>query len=182
MASTFVPHPRTATATVCSTSSLLLLGFTLSRSLNFYCSKRLLGRNNTATTSAPHERCQHLLRGALLLSYSVTNSRLFCASSYRLCWYLPDNWHTHAKTLHHDTATINSEFIFSNLTDQFNNLFKKFVLPNSGRTWDARLFSLFFWSPFVVCFSQPTPCYQVTCLRNSHHEHFDTLSWTSSHL
>ena len=73
MASTFVPHPRTAAATVCSTSSLLLLGFTLSRSFHFFCCKQLLGRNNTATTSAPHERCRHLLRGALLLSCSVTN-------------------------------------------------------------------------------------------------------------
>ena len=77
MASTFMPHSRTATATVCSTSSLLLLGFTLSLSFHFYCCKRLLGRNNTATASAPHERCQHLLRGALLLSCSVTNLRLF---------------------------------------------------------------------------------------------------------
>ena len=77
MASTFMPHPRTATATVRSMNSLLLLGFTLSHSFHFYCCKRLLGRNNTATTSAPHERCQHLLRGALLLSCSVTNLRLF---------------------------------------------------------------------------------------------------------
>ena len=77
MASTFIPHSRTATATICSTSSLLLLGFTLSRSFHFYCCKRLLGRNNTATARAPHERCQHLLRGALLLSCSVTNLRLF---------------------------------------------------------------------------------------------------------
>ena len=68
MASTFMPHPRTATTTICSTNSLLLLKFTLSRLMHFYCCKRLLGRNNTATTSAPHERCQHLLKGALLLS------------------------------------------------------------------------------------------------------------------
>ena len=43
----------------------------------FYCCKRLLGRNNTATTSAPHKRCQHLFKGALLLSYNATDSRLF---------------------------------------------------------------------------------------------------------
>ena len=61
-ASTFMPHSRTPTATICSTSSLLLLGFTLSRSFHFYCCKRLLGRNNTATASAPHEKCQHLHR------------------------------------------------------------------------------------------------------------------------
>ena len=77
MASTFMPHSRTATTTICSTSSLLLLGFTLSRSFNFYCCKRLLGRNNTATVSAPHERCQRLLWGALLLSSSVMKLRLF---------------------------------------------------------------------------------------------------------
>ena len=45
--------------------------------IHFYCSKRLLGRNNTATASAPHERCQHLFNGALLLSYNATDSRLF---------------------------------------------------------------------------------------------------------
>ena len=45
--------------------------------IHFYCCKRLLGRNNTATSSAPHERCQHLFKGALLLSYNATNSRLF---------------------------------------------------------------------------------------------------------
>ena len=77
MASTFMPHPRTATTAICSTSSLLLLKFTLSRLIHFYCCKRLLGRNNTATTSAPHQRCQHFLRGALLLSCNVTNSPLF---------------------------------------------------------------------------------------------------------
>ena len=37
--------------------------------IHFYCWKLLLGRNNTATTSAPHERCQHLFKGALLLPY-----------------------------------------------------------------------------------------------------------------
>ena len=31
--------------------------------IHFYCCKRLLGRNNTATTSAPHGRCQHLFKG-----------------------------------------------------------------------------------------------------------------------
>ena len=62
MASTFMPHSRTATATICSTSRLLLLGFTLSHSFHFYCWKRLLSRNNTATASAPHRRCQHLPR------------------------------------------------------------------------------------------------------------------------
>ena len=114
-------------------SSLLLLKFTISCLIHFYCCKRLLGRNNTVTTSAS-------------------------ASSYRLCWCLPDNWLTLAKTLHHDTATINSEFIFSNLADQFKT---------SGRTWDSRLFLLFFWSPFVMHFSQPMPSCQVTCLRNN---------------
>ena len=47
VASTFLPHPRTTTATICSASSLLLLGFTLSHNIRFYCCKRLLGRNNT---------------------------------------------------------------------------------------------------------------------------------------
>ena len=77
MASTFMPHSRTATTIVCSTNSLLLLRFTLSRSFHFYCCKRLLRRNNTATVSAPHERCQHLLRDALPLSCGVTKLRLF---------------------------------------------------------------------------------------------------------
>ena len=45
--------------------------------IHFYFCKRLLGRNNTATTSAPHESCQHLFKGALLLSYNATDSRLF---------------------------------------------------------------------------------------------------------
>ena len=43
----------------------------------FYCCKRFLGRNNTATTSAPHERCWHPLKGALLLANSTTYFRLF---------------------------------------------------------------------------------------------------------
>ena len=58
MASTFMPHQRTATTTICSTSSLLLLKFTLSRLIHFYCCKRLLGRNNTA----------HLTKGASTFS------------------------------------------------------------------------------------------------------------------
>ena len=41
--------------------------FALAGLTNFYCCKRLLGRNNTETISAPHERCQHLFKGALLL-------------------------------------------------------------------------------------------------------------------
>ena len=45
--------------------------------IHFYCCKRLLTRNNTATTSSPHERCQHLFKAALLLSYNATDSRLF---------------------------------------------------------------------------------------------------------
>ena len=32
----------------------------------FYCRNKFLASNNTATASAPHQRCQHLLKGALL--------------------------------------------------------------------------------------------------------------------
>ena len=124
MESTFVPHPRTTTATICSASSLLLLRFTLSRNIHFYCCKRFLGRNSTATTSAPHKSCQHPLKGALLLANSTTDLRLFWSSSYRHCWRLPDNWCTLTMTLHHDIATVNSEFIFSYLTDQSESMFR----------------------------------------------------------
>ena len=87
--------------------------FTLSRLIHFYCCKRLLGRNNTATTSAPHERCQHLLKGALLLSTGWRTCDSSSASSYHLCWSLPVNWLALTKTYHHNIATVNSEFIFT---------------------------------------------------------------------
>ena len=118
--------------------------------------------------------------GVLYYSPAVWQTCDSSSASYCLCWCHPDNRLTLAKTLHHDTATINSEFIFSNLTDSFNKLFKKFILPTSGRTWNSRLFLLFFWSPLVMRLSQPMPSCEVTCLRNSHHEYFSTLSWTSS--
>ena len=67
MASFLLPHPRTTKTTICSTSSLLLLNCFLCLHL-FYCCKRLLGRNNTGTISAPHQLCRHLFRGALPLT------------------------------------------------------------------------------------------------------------------
>ena len=89
MASFFSPLPRTTTAAICSSSSLLVTSFKqhltphpcstpslrllrlyrvpslqLSSS-DFYAGIRLLVRNSISTTGAPHQRCQHLLRGAL---------------------------------------------------------------------------------------------------------------------
>ena len=43
----------------------------------FYCRNELFASNNTATASAPHQRCQHLLKGALLLANSTTDLWLF---------------------------------------------------------------------------------------------------------
>ena len=124
MASTFVPHPRTTTATICSASSLLLLRFTLSSNIHFYRCKRFLGRNNTATTRAPHERCQHPLKGALLLANYTTDLRLFWRFFLSPLLKPSDNWRTLAKTLHHDIATVNLEFIFFYITDQSESLFR----------------------------------------------------------
>ena len=53
--------PHSSTATICSTSSLLLLEFTFSSRFHFYCCKRLLGNNNTATASAPSQGCSNTL-------------------------------------------------------------------------------------------------------------------------
>ena len=83
------PLPRTTTAAICSSSSLLVTSFNqhlaphpcstpplrllrlyrvpslqLSPS-NFYAGIQLLARNSITTTNAPHQRCQHLLKGAL---------------------------------------------------------------------------------------------------------------------
>ena len=80
MASFLLPHPRTTTTTICSTSTLLLLNSLFYTSLIFYCCKWLLGRNSTATTSAPHEGCQHLLRGALPLSTAWRTSNFHATS------------------------------------------------------------------------------------------------------
>ena len=60
--------------------------------INFYCCKRLLGRNNTATTSAPHERCNTFSR---VLYYSPTTQRTpdsSCTSSYRRWCPLLTSW------------------------------------------------------------------------------------------
>ena len=55
-----------------------LMHITSSRGLEeFYCRNILLTSNNTAIASAPHQRCQHLLKGALLLANSTTDLRLF---------------------------------------------------------------------------------------------------------
>ena len=60
----------------------------------FYCCKRLLGRNNTLTISAPHQVFRHLLRGALPLTtaYGIALSRnilhsciILCSLSHYLC-------------------------------------------------------------------------------------------------
>ena len=133
MASTFIPHSRTAAATICSTSSLLLLGFTLSRSFHFYCYKRLLGRNNTATASAPHKRCQHLLRGALLLSCSVTILRLFLR--FFLSPLLIPSCQLTRPCQDISSRHCNCQFriYFYYITDQSGTLFKKFILPTSRR-------------------------------------------------
>ena len=59
-----------------------LMHITSSRGLEeFYCRNKLLTSNNTATASAPHQRCQHLLNGALLLANSTTDLRLFWRKS-----------------------------------------------------------------------------------------------------
>ena len=89
MASFFSPLQRTTTADICSSSSLLVTSFKqhlaphpcstpplrllrlyrvpslqLSPS-DFYAGILLLARNSITTTSAPHQRCQYLLKGAL---------------------------------------------------------------------------------------------------------------------
>ena len=68
--------------------------YTLSCSINFYCCKRLLGRNNTAVSSTPHQGRQHLCR---VLYYSPTmqrapassgtsSDRRWCSSIGNLYW------------------------------------------------------------------------------------------------
>ena len=114
MASTFTPHSRTATATICSTSSLLLLGFTLSRSFHFYCCKRLFGRKSRLQQPVHLSKGVSTFSGVLYYSPAVWRTcDSSSASSYRLCWSLHVNWLALAKTYHHDIATVNLEFIFT---------------------------------------------------------------------
>ena len=89
MASIFSPLPSTTTAAICSLSSLLVTSFKqhlapqsllysssqtsaplpspLTSTLNiwFLCRNSTCGQDIITTTSAPHQRCQHLLNAAL---------------------------------------------------------------------------------------------------------------------
>ena len=63
-----------------------LMHITSSRGLEeFYCRNELLASNNTATGSAPHQRCQHLFR---VLYYSPTAQRTCDSSGDSSCCHL----------------------------------------------------------------------------------------------
>ena len=102
--------------------------------IHFYCCKRLLCRNNTATTSPPHERCQHLFKGAVLLSYNATDSRLF------LRFFLPplliSSWQLSRPYQDMSSQLCTSQFrIYSSyITDWSGTQFTKFVLVTSRKS------------------------------------------------
>ena len=109
---------------MCSVSSLLLLSFTLSHNILFIAA-------NGFWAGITQQQLAHLTKGASTLSrvlYCSPTAQRTCdssgASSYRHYWCLLDNWRTLAKTLHYDVATVNSEFIFSYITDQSESLFR----------------------------------------------------------
>ena len=49
---------------------------------NFYCRNGVLAMNIISTASAPHQRCQHPNKGALLLSQAKQTRNISSASSY----------------------------------------------------------------------------------------------------
>ena len=102
--------------------------------IHFYCCKQLLGRNNTATTSAPHERCQHLFKGGLLLSYNATDSRLFLL--FFLSPLMIPSWQLSHPYQDISSQLCTSQFkIYSSyIRDWSGTLFKKFVLATSRRS------------------------------------------------
>ena len=50
---------------------------------NFHCRNRVLAANIICTASAPHQRCQHPTKGALLLAQAKRTRNISSASSYR---------------------------------------------------------------------------------------------------
>ena len=87
MASTFLPHPRTTTAAICSASSLLLLGFTLAGNVRFYCCKRskvLYLSPRPEVTSACSGTSSYLRSWCLFGTYAPLPSHLAGSSHHEL--------------------------------------------------------------------------------------------------
>ena len=77
--------------------------------IHFYCCQRLLGRNNTATTSAPHERCQCRLINSLSI---ILQKDLMKSSGYHIYIYINIYMYSYSQNYENTTMHYYVHFYF----------------------------------------------------------------------